>query len=68
MCGLQTYAIYHKCCVITGVRGEQAYEPSPMAMMALDIVYGHDLMNGSPPCHMHPEQRDAWLLICMDPI
>ena len=57
---LQTCANYHKCCVITSVLGEQAYEPSPMAMMALYIVYGHDLMIGSPPCHMHHEQRDEW--------
>ena len=57
MCGLQTCAIYQKCCIITSVLGEQAYEPSPMAMMALDIVYGHDLMIGSPPSPMHHEQR-----------
>ena len=55
MCGLQTCAICYKCCVITSVLGEQAHEPSPMVMMALDIVNGHDLMIGSPPSPMHHE-------------
>ena len=60
MCGLQTCAICYKCCVITSVLGEQAHEPSPMVMMALDIVNGHDLMIGSPPSPMHHEQSDVW--------
>ena len=49
MCGLQTCAICHKCYIFTSVLGEQAHEPSPMVMMALDIVNWHDLMIGSPP-------------------
>ena len=40
--------------------GSKPMSHPPMVMMALDIVYGHDLMTGSPPCHVHPEQRDVW--------